>query len=121
MNQNKSVAISQILFIINAAIWLILGIADFLYLANRIAMLILLIITLLMFANAGVMLWLAWGLGKQSKLFFYCALGVMAVNIILTFTDEFGFYDLLALLFEVAIVVFLIVTRSLYLSTKETT
>ncbi len=119
MNQNKTIALAQTMFILLAALWLVFGIGSALHTANTARNLILWIVPILMFANIGVMLGLAWGLGKKPKLFFYLALGIMAVNIVLTITDEVGSYDLLMLLAEVVIVAFLIVRRSPYLSATE--
>jgi hypothetical protein len=57
------------------------------------------IITLLMMGNATVAVWLGQGLRKQRKPFYYLALGYLAINIVLTITDDFGLADLTYLLF----------------------
>ena len=107
------------MFILIAALWLVFGIGSVLHTANTAPRLTLWIVPILMLANVFVMLGLAWGLGKKPKLFFNLACGIMAVNIILTITDEVGIYDLLMLLAEVVIVVYLIIKRSSYLSTNS--
>jgi predicted membrane channel-forming protein YqfA (hemolysin III family) len=107
------------MFSLIAALWLIFGIGSVLHTANTANRLILWIVPILMLTNVGVMLGLAWGLGKKPKTFFYLALGIMVVNIFLTIADEVGVYDLLMLLAEAVIVVYLITKRSSYLSTNS--
>jgi len=70
----------------------------------------------LMAGNAGAMLLIGWGLAKQKKGFFYLAVVVLAANIVLTVTDEFGLFDLMVLLIDLVLLVLLIATRTRYLS-----
>lgn len=72
------------------------------------------IIAIMMFGNAGAMLVSGIGLGKQRRFWFYLALTVLAVNIVLTFTDEFGLPDLITLLIDLVLLGILIVTRKQY-------
>jgi hypothetical protein len=71
------------------------------------------VVGILMFGNAGAMLLAGIGIGKPRRLFYLFAMAVLAVNIILTFTDQFGIFDLLTLL------AFLILARSWYLRRNE--
>jgi uncharacterized membrane protein YhaH (DUF805 family) len=50
-------------------------------------------------------------LGTGRRPFYYLALAVMAINIILTFTDQFGLLDFLTLVIDLAIVAILIAGR----------
>ena len=45
----------------------------------------------------------AWGLGRGQTIFIYFALAVLLVNIILTFTDQFGLFDFLTLVIDVVL------------------
>ena len=104
---------AQVLLYINAAIWLILGIATLLRVSqnNPESTFSLWIISILMAGNAGMMLLCGWGLGTGHRLFYYLALAVMAVNILLTFTDQFGLLDFLTLVIDLAILALLISSR----------
>jgi hypothetical protein len=110
----KSMRAAQILLYINAAIWIFLGIATLLRMSqtNPESLFMLWIIAILMAGNAGMMLLSGWGLGTGRRLFYYLALAVMAINIILTFTDQFGLLDLLTLGIDLAILGLLIASRS---------
>ena len=74
------------------------------------------IITMLMFANAIVLIWIGWGIGKGQRLYYYFGLLVLAGNIFLTLTDEFGVFDQVTLILAVGLLILLIVTRSKYLT-----
>jgi len=104
---------AQILLYINAAIWIVLGIATLLRMSqtNPESPFLLWIIAILMAGNASMMLLSGWGLGTGHRLFYYLALIVMAVNIILTFTDQFGLLDFLTLVIDLAILALLIACR----------
>jgi len=110
---SKAMRAAQILLYINAAIWMILGIVTPLRVSqnNPESTIILWIIAILMAGNAGMMLLCGWGLGTDHRLFYYLALIVMAVNIILTFTDQFGLLDFLTLVIDLAILALLIACR----------
>ena len=58
--------------------------------------------------NAGI------GIGRRRRLFYFFAMAILAVNIILTVTDEFGLLDLATLLIDLVLLGPLIVTRSEY-------
>ena len=104
---------AQVLLYINAAVWLILGILTLLRVSqnNPESTFSLWIISILMAGNAGMMLLCGWGLGTGHRLFYYLALAVMAVNILLTFTDQFGLLDFLTLVIDLAILALLISSR----------
>jgi hypothetical protein len=67
-----------------------------------------------MFGNMAAMLVCGIGIGTPNKLFYYLALFVLAVNIILTVTDEFGFFDFSTLLIDIVLLALVIVTRHRY-------
>lgn len=72
------------------------------------------IIAMLMFVNAAVLIWIGWGIGKGQRLYYYFGLLVLAGNIILTLTDEFGIFDLVTLILAAGLLILLIVTKSKY-------
>jgi hypothetical protein len=107
----------QLLMLLNAAIWLFLAVwylkplfEDGGSLSNFAR-----IVSGLMFANALVMLFLAWGVAKRRRAFYYLALAILAVNIVLTVTDEFGSVDLMVLILALVISVLMVRARSEFL------
>jgi lysylphosphatidylglycerol synthetase-like protein (DUF2156 family) len=102
------------LFLLNAVIWVLLAVATLLRSANGLGW----GIAILMLANAGVMLWASRGIGRQQKRFYYLALAVLAVNIVLTVTDQFGALDLITLVMDVVLFALLIATRGEYSSVR---
>ena len=116
-----SVKAAQALFFILGTIWIVFGAASLIRMANSGTnpTITLWVIAVLMFGNAGALLLVGWGIGRQQKLFFYLGILVLAANIILTVTDEFGVFDLITLILDLTLLVLLIVTRSGYLSTNK--
>jgi hypothetical protein len=116
MNQNTQkrpdpIAVARGLFFLNAAIWILFGVLSLTRPSSSLGPTARWIIAVLMLANAGAMAWVGAGLGKRRS-FYYLGLAVMAVNIILTVTDQVGVSDLITLVIDLAIVVLLIATRS---------
>ena len=68
----------------------------------------------LMFANALVMVWLGWGIGRQSRRFLFLAVAYLVFTIILTITDQFGIWDLLMLISNMGLLGLLLATRGRY-------
>lgn len=111
------VMVCQILLILEGAIWLLLG-AWYLALQfteARVPSTCAWIVAGLMFVNALAMLSLAWGIGRRQRAYYYSALAVILVNILLSVTDEFGLFDLIILLLNLAILLLLFAGRSQYL------
>jgi hypothetical protein len=74
------------------------------------------IIAGLMFVNGAVLILIGWRLQDARRFNFYLALLVLAGNILLTFTDEFGIFDLITLIIAISLLILLLVTKSKYLS-----
>jgi hypothetical protein len=108
-----SIRAAQALFFANALIWLILGIASLVRLASGQG-LTPVIIAVLMFGNAGAMLVSGLGIGTRQRRYFYLALAVLAVNILLTFTDQFGLLDFVTLVIDLALLALLVTSRAHY-------
>jgi lysylphosphatidylglycerol synthetase-like protein (DUF2156 family) len=102
------------LFFLNAVIWLLFGVYTLANMAGRYPgqSMTVWIVGILMLGNCAAMLLCGVGLGKHQKRFFYLALVVLAVNIVLTVTDEFGIFDLITLLIDLALLGLLIATRN---------
>jgi hypothetical protein len=111
-----SVTVARTLFVVNAAVWFVLGLVSLSRVADSTAGhgTTTLIIASMMFGNGVVMLGLGWVIGTRQKRAYYLALAVLAINILLTFTDQFGLLDLATLLLDVLLLAALLATRSRY-------
>jgi lysylphosphatidylglycerol synthetase-like protein (DUF2156 family) len=111
----RSVMAARMLFFLIAAIWILFGIASLIADSVDSA----LTIAILMFINSAVMIFIGWGLGKQTKQFYYLGLVILAANIFLTITDEFGWFDLLVLTIYVLLFVLLLASYTHYRPVEE--
>jgi len=113
---------TQALLCLNAIVWLLFGIISLLRLSARYSeqSFVLVIIAIMMFGNVIAMLLTAWLLGKQKKLFYILALIVLFVNIILTFTDQFGLFDFITLLIDLIILGLLLTKRNSFYNHSDT-
>jgi len=118
----KALHLAKSLLYLDAAIWLVFGIASLIRLANHSSAgwLTLLIVAALLFVNCGAMLIAAWGIGRRWRPFYYFALLLLAGNIILTFTDQFGWFDFITLLLDCALLGILILQRKAFLGLEGT-
>ena len=116
-----SVKAAQVLLFILGAIWILFGVASLISLVNSSTnpTVTLWVVAILMFGNAGALLVIGWGIGKQKRLFFSLGIIVLAANIFLTVTDEFGIFDLITLIIDLVLLILLFVTRSRYLTANE--
>jgi lysylphosphatidylglycerol synthetase-like protein (DUF2156 family) len=64
-----------------------------------------------MFGNAGAMALSGMLLARRKLLFYLLALAVLAVNIVLTFTDQVGLLDWITFAIDLVLVAILIVGR----------
>ena len=113
--------VTQALFFLNAAIWLSLGILSLARIESRNShqAITAWIVAILMLGNAGVMLLSGVVIGKQQKRFYYLAVAVVVVNILLTVTDQFGMLDLITLVIDLVLLGLLVATRGRYLHTPD--
>ena len=112
MKTSTKLITAQVLFILNAVVWLYLGTLS---LVNpRIPGTLGQIIVILMIGNAGALLLCAYGLGKRKKWFYYAALAVLVVNILLTFSDQMGVIDWSTLVLDLVLLGFLLSVRKEY-------
>ena len=99
------------LFVLTAGLWLIFGALS---LARFEPSTGKWIITALMFANAALLLFVGWGVRAGKHGFYYLALAVLGINLLLTVTDQFGLLDLIYLVVAGVLFALLIVTRHYY-------
>jgi hypothetical protein len=108
-----AVPITRFLFYINAGLWLILAANSILHMTQEYPghMAMYAFLGVLMVGNAAAMLLCGWGLVRYPWLFYPLGLVVLLVNIPLTLTDEFGFFDLVTLIIDLALLALLVTQR----------
>lgn len=108
----KAMRWAQGLFLLNAAIWLVFGIVSVVRIAGNAGQgVAAVVVALLMFGNAGAMALSGALLGKRRLPVFLFALAVLAVNILLTFTDQVGALDWITFAIDMVLVGILVVAR----------
>ena len=108
----KAMRWAQGLFSLNAAIWLVFGIVSVVRLAGTAGQgVAAVVVAILMFGNAGAMALSGALLGRRRLLFYLFALAVLAMNIVLTFTDQVGALDWITFALDLVLVGILIVSR----------
>lgn len=123
MNKRKAKSFSarimtaQALFFVSTLIWLGLAVYVLYDMAvintNRLSAFL---VGIFMLGNAAMMLFSGIMLGKRQAWTYYFVIFVLAVNVILTFTDQFGTFDLITLLIDLVLLVILLSIRKPYLS-----
>ena len=101
-DSDKLIQLCKWLFWLNAAVWLTFGIWSMVRIGNSApeSMTILWVIAILMLGNVTAFLWCGWAVQKQASWYRFTIMAVLAVNIVLTFTDQFGLFDFLTLLLD---------------------
>ena len=101
------------LFILMAAIWFFLALSTFLRGKGfgGDASIGSLLAVAFMVGNALGFLLLGWGIRSRKRLWTLMAYPFLAVNILLTITDEFGAWDLITLLIDVSLLILLVLGR----------
>jgi hypothetical protein len=102
---SASVYSARILLALNGLIWLLLAVLTLLRRDGAPPGLV--IIAVLMVANAGAMLLAAWFV-TRGRIFYFLTLALLLVNVLLTFTDQFGLLDLLTLLVDLFLLTILL-------------
>jgi len=98
------------LFLLLAAILVALGLSSFLLTQGNV---LRVFYAFAMFADAAVMVFCYYQLNRKSRLGYWLAFAVLALNIILTIFDQVGLIDVLFMLVN------LVALIALYLSRKE--
>ena len=110
----KQIRMAQILLFMNAAVWLLFGLISLVRIATgeSAATSTLLVVAVLMFGNVAALLIAGIVVRKPQKRWFWLVTAVLLINIILTFTDQVGIFDLLTLLLDLLILSLIIANRA---------
>jgi len=103
--------LTRYLFFLNAAVWLVFGIGSLVSRALVDGSLARWVITVMMLANAAVMLWFGVKIVGGQNWIFFLAILYVALNVVLSITDQFGWVDALILLLNLCLLGLLFVTR----------
>jgi hypothetical protein len=108
---------AQALFFLNTLIWLIFGVVSLVrvpdsYLAKPV---MITVIGVMMFGNALCMLVSGMWIEKLKRISLFFAFAVLAINIVLTFTDQFGLYDFGTLVIDLTILGLLFAARGYFI------
>ena len=109
--QRVQIVLTQVLFFLNAAIWvffLILFLSDQVTPGSAVSGWA---IPILMAGNALAMLACGIGLRKRSLFIYYLSLAVIGINILLTVTDQVGLFDYITLLLDLVILTLLVASH----------
>lgn len=107
---------AQFLLFANALIWLGFGIYVFVDMvkAHNSSFVIFLISFFLLF-NVGAMVFCGITIGRRDSWAYYFSLFIVAVNAIFTRVGQFEVFDLLAFIFDIVVLVFLLTIGRAYL------
>jgi lysylphosphatidylglycerol synthetase-like protein (DUF2156 family) len=108
---------ARALFFLNTLIWLVFGVVSLVRVTGGYPekAVMAAVIGVMMFGNALCMLASGIWIGKSRKASFFFALAILAFNIILTFTDQFGWYDFGTLVIDLAILGLLLAARGYFI------
>ena len=111
-NQNSSMLkMTRNLFFLNAAVWLAFGISSLFFRAINDGGMVRWVITILMIANAVVMFWFGVMIVSGRNWVFFLAILYVALNVVLSITDQFGWIDAIILLLNLCLLGLLFVVR----------
>ena len=98
----RLIRLGRWLFWLNAAVWLIFGVWSIVRIGSGApgSPITLWIIAILMLGNVIAFLWCRWAIQQQASWYRFAVIAILAVNILLTFTDQFGIFDFLTLLLD---------------------
>ena len=99
------------MFFLNAAVWVVFGVLSLLEAIDGGSSWRW-IISILMFANATVLGWLGVMIVSGRKQMVFMAILYMALNVVLSITDQFGWIDALILLLNLIVLGLLFITRT---------
>jgi len=107
---------ARILFLANALIWVGLGAAMLVRSTAVLGPQVRWVLAAAMLANAAMMGWLGVRIVNGSRRLYVLALCFLAVNILLTVTDQFGLWDGITLVIDAVLVALLLHMRSRFSS-----
>jgi hypothetical protein len=118
-NPSRQIVLAQVLFFLNALIWvffMILFLSDQVTPGDPVSSWV---IPILMAGNALALLACGIGIGRRTRIFYFLALAVIAINILLTLTDQVGLFDYLTLLVDLVILVLLVASRQAFTPSSQ--
>ena len=101
---------TQAVFYLNAMIWLVFSVLSFVR-AYTTSNDLHWMLSVLMLANAGFMFGFGYVIIKGHRWTFFLAILYVAVNVVLSITDQFGWFDFLIMLLNLVLLGLLFVTR----------
>ncbi len=108
---SKMLKLTRTLFFFNAAVWLAFGVSSLLFRALDGGSLTRWVITIMMIVNAMIMIWFGVMIVSGRNWVFFLAILYMALNVVLSITDQFGWIDALILLLNLCLLGMLFITR----------
>ncbi len=100
---NQWIRIAQVLLLVSALIWVVLGIWYFVRFQDSQPLAATLAIAIMMVVNAVVFLAIAWGIGRRSTLAYYFGVLYLIGHIVLTITDQVGLVDFVILMLDLVL------------------
>ena len=115
------VKIAAGLFLLIGVIWIIFSLITMFRSATKPSLPagLFWILVVLMVGNGLLLIGTGWGVYQRRPLFYWFGLVWLLVNIILTFTDQFGFFDLVTLFIDLGIVGLLVFRRKQFYSREK--
>jgi uncharacterized protein YebE (UPF0316 family) len=112
---------TRLLFFLNTILWLAFGVSTVAGVVSSYQEDILMqwMVAIMMFGNAYAMMISGIGILSGRKIFYLLALTVIIVNIILTFTDQFGLFDFITLVLDGVILALLIASWGRFFSSES--
>jgi len=101
---------TQVTFFLNALVWLIFGALSF-SLAFKGAGNLRFVLSALMLINASIFVGFGFLIRKGQPWVFFLAILYVAVNVVLSITDQFGWFDFFIMLLNLVLLGLLFVTR----------
>lgn len=112
LSKERGVLLAQVLFYVNALIWLAFGVASLIRLGDSSQTGTLVAIAVLVFGNVAAMSLAGVLIGRRSRWAVGFAALVLVANIILTFTDQFGVLDFVTLIIDLVLLVLVLANRN---------
>lgn len=111
---------TRLLFFLNTILWLAFGISTVVGVvsSNQEDKLMQWMVAIMMFGNAYAMMISGIGILSRRKIFYLLALAVIFVNLVLTFTDQFGLFDFVTLVIDGVILALLIASWGRFFSSE---
>jgi len=111
---------TRLLFFLNTILWLAFGISTVVGVVSSYQedTLMQWMVAIMMFGNAYAMMISGIGILSRRKIFYLLALAVIIVNIVLTFTDQFGLFDFVTLVIDGVILALLIASWGRFFSSE---